>query len=296
MELYLGTAFWGWTISKPTCFELLDAYYAAGHRFIDTATNYPINKNSQDFRKAENWLHEWIKDRQVSDLKICMKVGSINNAGTPDNILTKSFLIMNLEAYLDRFGDQLHTFMIHWDNRTDENAITESLEALLIAKEKGLTPGLSGIKKPALYHKLNQNEELDFHIQIKHHLFQTAYAHYAPFHGKKRFITYGINAGGIKLDGQYQANSTLQTRGGNPKALAEKIESLRKLCAGFNPPMSQMFQLGMLYAFHHPDIRGILVGPSKRSQMDSTLAWFEQLKSGQYEQHFQALHQWTSHQ
>jgi len=41
----LGTAMWGWTVSRPVCFDLLDTFYAAGFRQIDAAVNYPINKN-----------------------------------------------------------------------------------------------------------------------------------------------------------------------------------------------------------------------------------------------------------
>lgn len=294
MDLYLGTAFWGWTLPKTTCFDLLDRFYAAGFRRVDTATNYPINKVPADFRKAESWLLEWIDSRAVQDLKICMKVGSINNAGTPDNLLSKSFLLMNLELYLHRFGDNLHTFMIHWDNRDDLQAIEESLEALAIAQEKGLQPGLSGIRFPGNYHLANATTALDFHIQIKHHLFQSAYPLYTPFHGKPRFITYGINAGGIKLDGSDTGNSTFKTRGGDPAPLQARLQQLKTLGAQMEPPLDRMYQLGMLFAYHHPDVCGLLVGPSDLQQLEATLEWYKQLQSGQYRTHYQLLVDWTA--
>ncbi|MCB0642061.1 MAG: aldo/keto reductase [Phaeodactylibacter sp.] len=293
MDLYLGTAFWGWTLPKATCFELLDRFYEAGFRYVDTATNYPINKIPGDFRKAEQWLLEWIDSRAVQDLHVCIKVGSINNEGTPDNLLSKSFLLMNLDLYQHRFGDNLHTFMIHWDNRDDLDAIEESLEALQIAQEKGLQPGLSGIRFPGNYLMANAKPALDFHIQIKHNLLQSAYAQYRPFHGKPRFITYGINAGGIKLDGSYTGDSTLKTRGGDPAQFQARLQQLRQLCVGLQPPLIKMFQVGMLYAFHHPDVRGILVGPSNLQQLESTLDWYKALQSGQYQSHFQLLQDWT---
>jgi aryl-alcohol dehydrogenase-like predicted oxidoreductase len=48
VQLLLGTAMWGWTVSRPTCFDLLDTFYAAGFRQVDAAVNYPINKNPDD--------------------------------------------------------------------------------------------------------------------------------------------------------------------------------------------------------------------------------------------------------
>ena len=60
-ELVLGTAMWGWTVDKVTAFQLLDAWYAAGQRKVDTATNYPIDRVPEHFRLAEQILAEWIR-------------------------------------------------------------------------------------------------------------------------------------------------------------------------------------------------------------------------------------------
>ena len=61
MPLILGTAMWGWTTSPAMAMTLLDQFYAAGGRAVDTATNYPINKNPGDFRQAERMLADWIR-------------------------------------------------------------------------------------------------------------------------------------------------------------------------------------------------------------------------------------------
>ncbi len=78
-RLLLGTATWGWTVSPKEAYRLLDAWLGKGYRHIDTATNYPINKNPGDFRASEKILLEYVRAQGLTDLDITMKVGSLNN-------------------------------------------------------------------------------------------------------------------------------------------------------------------------------------------------------------------------
>jgi aryl-alcohol dehydrogenase-like predicted oxidoreductase len=293
-ELILGTAMWGWTVEARTCFSILSAFYEKGGRQVDTATNYPINKDPEAFRRAENILLEWIQTHQVQDLQVTVKVGSINNLFTPENNLTQSFLLMNLDYYKYAFRENLHTLMIHWDNREDADQIQDSLEALRIAYAAGYQPGLSGIRRPDIYAKLNEEFRLPFRIQIKHNPLQSAYAHYAPFHGRRCFSAYGITAGGFKLDGKYEADSSLKARGKAPEVEDERQEMFRKLLEKANrqtgrTPISNFHQLGLIHAAFAPDMEGILIGPSRLEQLDSTFAFYEQLKDGAYQDVYQAL-------
>ena len=66
-DLILGTALWGWTVPESTCYKLLDRFYEAGFRQIDTATNYPINKDPACFRLSESILINWISTNKVND-------------------------------------------------------------------------------------------------------------------------------------------------------------------------------------------------------------------------------------
>lgn len=278
---------WGWTLHRNSCFALLDQFYAAGYRQVDAATNYPINKNPEDFRAAEKILLEWIRTHGVEDLEVIMKVGSINNLRSPEHNLRQSFLLFNLDHYRHQFGTNLRTFMIHWDNRNNESEISDTLEALRIARDQGLETGLSGIKHPEVYARLNALFQLDFRIQIKHNLFYSDVDRYPMFQDKARFLAYGINAGGVKLDtGQYQSTSTLMVRGGAVTTTPLQ-EQLRQKMPAWNQlslpiPIQQFNQLGMINAYHHPKISGILVGPSKPEQLRDTLAFFEHLKTEQY--------------
>ncbi|RMG83438.1 MAG: hypothetical protein D6714_09760 [Bacteroidetes bacterium] len=287
-RLILGTAMWGWTVSPETCFRLLDRFYAWGGRAVDTATNYPINKNPDDFRAAETILQNWIKTHGIDDLRVMMKVGSLNNRMTPDHNLTPGFLWMNLDDYLYKFGPNLDTFMVHWDNRDDLAEIEQTFEAFRKITESGLRPGISGIRHPDLYARLNATFGFDFRIQIKHNILHSDYARYAPFHGKKRFIAYGINAGGLKLNpDQYHAASSLKARGRDPETLMAQARKVQTLMDEANqktgrPPLTDFFQIGLIYAFYHPDMEGILVGPSNLAQLDTTVSFFEILQTHDY--------------
>lgn len=283
----LGTAMWGWTTAKKVAFELLDEFYQQGFREVDGATNYPINKNPNDWRAAEKILQEWIRANGVTDLKVMMKVGSLNNLKTPDHNLSKSFLLLNLEEYRSMFGENLDTWMIHWDNRANEEEISGTLEVLQLADNQGLRVGVSGLKKPEIYANLNEQFNLDFRIQIKHNLLHSDYQKYHLFHGKSRFITYGINAGGIKLNQQYEENSSLKARAADWVPPNPLIEKARKIIKEGNKnshrfPLSTFNHLGMIYAFYHPDIAGILLGTSKVQQLKDSLDFMKEMRENDF--------------
>ncbi len=295
-ELILGTAMWGWSVPPERCHALLDRFYEAGHRWVDTATNYPIDKNPEHFRLAESLLLEWVRANGIEDLKIIVKVGSINNLFTPENNLSKSFLLLNLDHYANLFGENLRTFMIHWDNREEEAPIAETLEALNIAAEKGLRPGLSGIRHPEVYARLNEGFQLDFQIQLKHNPLQSDYPRYAPFHGSPRFQAYGLNAGGFKLrEEEYRPDSSLRLRKGADffknislqENFGKVIENANKVTE--RPALHSFNQLGMLHAWGHPDIRWMLIGPSRVEQLEDSMHFFEQLQQFDWSDVYQAL-------
>lgn len=283
----LGSAMWGWNTTKATVFQLLDEWYKKGFRQVDAATNYPIDKNPAHFRLAEKMLLEWIGAHGINDLKVMMKIGSVNNLFTPEHILTKSFVFMMLDEYQHLFKKNLHALMVHWDNRNDKAAINETLEVLNIAKNRNLEVGLSGIRYPEIYGAINKKYDLDFLIQIKHNVIYSDYERYLPFHGKRRFVAYGINAGGLKLNAEkYASNSTLKTRGGNIEKEPTVLNDIKKL---INDPnlenksrIEEFYQIGLIYAFYHPEIKGILIGTSKLEQLKNNISFYEKLKSGDF--------------
>ncbi len=288
-DLILGSAMWGWTVAESTCFRLLDDFYAAGFRGVDSATNYPINKIPSDFRRSERILQEWIRVHGVKDLRITMKVGSLDNLRSPDCNLSKSFLLFCMESYSALFSENLDTIMIHWDNRDSIAGIADTFSGLKEIVRNGYRVGLSGIRYPELYASQNQSEKLDFSIQIKHNLLHSDYQRYAPFHGERRFFAYGINAGGLKLNpGAYHENSSLKVRGGDvatpPSLLAPLAEFLKNAA-----PFHTLNDLAMLYAWYHPDMAGLLLGVSGTEQLKDSLNRYETLRQGDFRDYYRQL-------
>jgi aryl-alcohol dehydrogenase-like predicted oxidoreductase len=287
-HLLLGTAQWGWTMTPKQAFDVLDVFYESGFRQIDCATNYPINKIENDFRQAEKIISTWLKINGVKDLKVMIKIGSLNNLRTPDCNLTPSFLLMSLEYYRSFFQENLDTLMLHWDNREDEIAVRASFESLQAIHNQGFSVGISGIKNPDLYAAINADYDFDFYIQIKHNILQSDYERYIPFHRKARFIAYGINAGGVKLDvSAYGENSVLAIRGGDLNNNNEKLKAVNDILAKANknknrPPISEFFQLGMFHVANS-GIESCLVAPSNPSQWKTTLEFYQTLQQFDYQ-------------
>jgi aryl-alcohol dehydrogenase-like predicted oxidoreductase len=287
-KLLLGTAQFGWTTARKTAFELLDAFYESGFRQIDSATNYPINKNSNDFRAAETILQDWIRAHGVKDIRLMMKVGSLNNLHTSDCNLNPSFLLMSLENYRNKFRENLDTIMIHWDNRADILQISQTFDALNTIKKEGIDVGLSGIKYPEQYAEVNKKYNLDFYIQIKNNVLNSDFEHYNSFFTSKKYIAYGINAGGLKLNtSEYTSGSTLATRGGDISNQNEIFVTLQKKIAQANentnrPSINSFFQLGMIFSYYNPAIYALLIGNSSVEQWKSTLDFYQNLNNFDY--------------
>jgi hypothetical protein len=143
--------------------------------------------------------------------------------------------------------------MIHWDNRETKQEIRETMEAMATVARQGLQPGLSGLRHPESYAALNKTFGLDFRIEVKHHLWHSDIDRYSGFQDKARFLTYGINAGGVKLDtAQYHPDSNLLVRGGS--ALPDRIQQrLPELIPAWNKedipqPITTFNQIGMINA------------------------------------------------
>lgn len=293
--LILGTAMWGWNTPKASAFEILDSWYAKGLREVDAATNYPIDKNPAHFRLSEQILKEWLKTNGVKDMQVMMKVGSLNNLKTSEIILSLSFLLIMLDEYQWLLGENLDTFMVHWDNRDYIDSVRGTMEALSEAAKRGLRVGVSGLKYPEHYASLNRDFNLDLRVQVKHNVLQSDYERYRAFHGKRSFITYGITGGGIKLStSDYTSNSTLKVRGVDPAQSISIREEVERVLTDANtvpgrPFLSGFYPAGMVHAFYQTDVQGILVAPSNITQLENTLDFYEVLCKHDYEDVFLEL-------
>ncbi len=282
-DLILGTALWGWSIAEPAAFTLLDSYYREGFRWVDTATNYPIDKNPDHHRLAEKMLAQWAQDRNVCDLRLIVKVGSLSNDGSSVNNLTPDFIRRADGQCLNLYGKNLDSLWIHWDNRDSLESISATLTAL-----REVSPnqpvGLSGIKYPELYAKAGRDLDLRFRIQVKHNLLSSALAHYQGLRERSTFYAYGLNAGGVSLTPSSSESSSMRLRHIDPAILGRlrpRIEAFIQESqeAGRRLQLKTLNQIAMLYAYGAPELSGMIIGPSKLGQLAESISFFRQLES-----------------
>jgi len=280
-ELILGTAMWGWSVDRATAFSLLDKFYESGYRWLDTATNYPINKKADDFRRAEEWLEEWCKINKIVDMRILVKVGSLANDGSSDINLAPSFLLMSSDFYHQKFSENLACLSVHWDNSDDFLKVQNTVSAFKKFSEYGLEIGLSGVKNPHLYAEAAPELLEHWLIQTQENLFTNkARLHYQQFFPDARYLAYGINSGGLSFNNSYKPNSSLILRNKNDITNLGRYEEFLIKISELNGSPRTFNELALLAIYHNSAISGVVIGPSKMEQLIETIDYWEILQKG----------------
>lgn len=99
LPLVLGGNVFGWTIDRDASFAVLDAFYEAGGRMIDTAEGYsnwvPGNKGGE----SEAIIGEWMETRGV---RAEMRIGTKTGQGLTPGMLEPAKVRAALAGSLDR--------------------------------------------------------------------------------------------------------------------------------------------------------------------------------------------------
>jgi aryl-alcohol dehydrogenase-like predicted oxidoreductase len=117
--LCLGILPFGTRVDEPTSFAILDAYFAAGGRFIDTANNYSMWHPGGVGIESETVLGKWMRTRKNrSQLVIATKVGA--NRADIGPSLSESTIMAEFDGSLRRLGtDHVDLYYAHLDIRED---------------------------------------------------------------------------------------------------------------------------------------------------------------------------------
>lgn len=280
-DLILGTAMWGWSIEQSTAFSLLDSFYESGYRWIDTATNYPINKKIDDFRCAEKWLEDWCRSNQIHDMRILVKIGSVRNDGGSEINLTPSFLLMSADFYQQRFAENLACLSVHWDNREDLDEIQDSVSMLRSIAKTGLKVGLSGVRRPGLYAEAAPDLLEHWLIQVKENLLTSeARKHYQLFFPHSRYLAYGINSGGLSFHQNLSPSSSLILRKSTVLTNLNRFEEFLADVAGYRGSPRTFNELALLAMYINTILSGIIIGPSKIEHLHESLKYWQILQEG----------------
>lgn len=114
IPLVLGGNVFGWTIDRDRSFAVLDAFYEAGGRMIDTAEGYsdwvPGNKGGE----SEAIIGEWMQSRGV---RAEMRIGTKTGQGGAPGVLRPERVTAALEGSLERLRtDYVDLYYAHRDD------------------------------------------------------------------------------------------------------------------------------------------------------------------------------------
>ncbi|MFG0631967.1 aldo/keto reductase [Pseudomonas sp. xss_2] len=278
-SLVLGTALWGWGVGRQEAFGILDSFIENGGSLIDTATNYPINQSRCDFGLSLKWLEEWVRSNQGAAVSVLVKIGSIDNSGGSSIDLTEATITATVANLQQRLGDALSCVSVHWDNRGsgegDLRLIEQTVSAFTALEASGLSVGLSGIGYPE--HYLNANPALSdkWIIQVKENFAtQDARSNYSKYFPKAKYLAYGINLGGVKLQSA-QPDSSLSLRSIKPPAgLVDQLSIFLNSKHGFEPTPNSLNELALAFSYVNAALSGVIVGPRNIQQLVSTMEYW----------------------
>jgi aryl-alcohol dehydrogenase-like predicted oxidoreductase len=134
--LCLGAMNYGTKLDQEGSFRLLDRYFEAGGRFIDTANNYSYWWAEDDRGgESETVLGRWMKARKNrGELFLATKVGF--NTPQVGNSLSARTIRKELEGSLRRLGtEHVDLYYAHKDHRPDP--LEQTLEAFEAAHQEG---------------------------------------------------------------------------------------------------------------------------------------------------------------
>ena len=167
LEVYplaLGTNTLGWTADEPTSYAVLDAYYAAGGNFLDTADAYSCWVPGNVGGESETIIGRWMKERgNRDDMVIATKVSY-----HPEyKGLAPATIRAAIEASFRRLGtDVIDLYYTHYDD--PDTPLEETIGTLseLVDEGKVRYLGLSNYSAERLEEWVRITEAGGFHRPI----------------------------------------------------------------------------------------------------------------------------------
>ncbi|HMX16109.1 MAG TPA: aldo/keto reductase [Rhodocyclaceae bacterium] len=121
-EICLGTMTWGTQNTEADAHAQLDAAFAAGVNFVDTAEMYSVPATAESYGRSETYIGTWLRrqprDRVVLATKVCGPGRTMKWVRNGDPGLDRANLRSALEASLRRLQtDYVDLYQLHWPDR-----------------------------------------------------------------------------------------------------------------------------------------------------------------------------------
>lgn len=132
LPLVLGGNVFGFTADEDASFAILDRFYEAGGRMVDTAQGYSVWVPGHVGGESETVIGKWLKSRDVrGEMRIATKTGMSGNPGD----LAPELVAAELQKSLDRL--QTGYVDLYYAHRDDETTpldeIVEGFDTLVRA-------------------------------------------------------------------------------------------------------------------------------------------------------------------
>ena len=263
--------------TEEEAFALMDAAWAAGITFFDTAASYGGGR-------SERWVGKWRRERGVPVLLSSKVYWSVT--GDPeDRGLSRDRILREVEGSLERLGvERLDLYLTHEPD--PETPIEETLRALdeLVRAGKVRAIGASNLDGVKLEEALETSERLGLArfgwVQNEFSLLQQEANGVLPVCERKGlgFTPFSPLAGGW-LTGKYRrgegypAGSRMTLRPGPYEALAsdETFDALEAFEAAAARRGVEPAALAIAWVLSDPRVTALVVGPRNPTQLDSAL-------------------------
>ncbi len=121
-QLCMGTMTFGEQNTEAQAFDILDAAYAAGINFVDTAEIYPVPVNKNTFSRTEGIVGRWLKTKPRDSVVLATKMSGPSRAATWIRDGDLDFMPKNVDLAvhnsLKLLGvDHIDLYQLHWPAR-----------------------------------------------------------------------------------------------------------------------------------------------------------------------------------
>ncbi len=267
--------------SEEEAFALMDAAWAAGITFFDTAASYGGGR-------SESWVGRWRSERGAPVLLSSKVYWSVS--GDPDDRgLSRERILRELAASLQRLGvERLDLYLTHEPD--PETPIEETLRALdeLVQSGKVRAIGASNLDAEQLEEALETSERLGLTrfdwVQNEFSLLEQGAGGVLPVCERESLgFTPFSPLGGGWLTGKYRrgegypAGSRMTLRPEPYEALATEktYRALEAFAAAAAERGTQPAALAIAWVLSHPQVTAVVVGPRRPEQLDTALAALE---------------------
>ena len=284
-ELCLGSMQFGWTADENLSHQILDAAYAAGINFIDTADVYSNWVDGNPGGVAETIIGNWMKKSAIprQNLVIATKVRGRMGNGPNDEGLSRTHILQAIEASLRRLGtNYIDLYQVHW---YDENTpIEETLSTMDDLIHQGKVRYIGCSNYPAwrltealwasMLNGLARYDSLQPHYNLVHrHEFERELAEVCHTYGLG-VIPYSPLAGGF-LTGKYRqdkiptsARQRSASRYFNQRnwELLDQVESLAREKGNYS-----LSQVALAWLLSDKLVTSPIIGPRNLEQLQDNL-------------------------